>query len=120
MRRILLTVTLAAGLALAAPAARASGFLVYDLSGEAIGRASAVTAETREPAANWFNPAALAYLEGTNVAAGAVVISARSYFTPADGGAQTSSERGNFVLPTLYAQTKLGERVALGDRKSVV
>ena len=114
MRRILLTVTLAAGLALAAPAARASGFLVYDLSGEAIGRASAVTAETREPAANWFNPAALAYLEGTNVAAGAVVISARSYFTPADGGAQTSSERGNFVLPTIYAQTKLGERLALG------
>ena len=29
-----------------------------------------MSAETREPAANWFNPAALAYLEGTNVAAG--------------------------------------------------
>jgi len=62
MKRTLVTVTFAAALALAAGPARASGFLVYDLSGEAIGRASAVSAETREPAANWFNPAALAYL----------------------------------------------------------
>ena len=114
MRRTLVTLTLGAALGLAAGPARAGGFLVYDLSGEAIGRASAVSAETREPAANWFNPAALAYLDGTNVAAGAVLVSARSYFTAADSGAQTSSERGNFVLPTLYAQTKLGERVALG------
>jgi len=114
MKRTLVTVTFAAALALAAGPARASGFLVYDLSGEAIGRASAVSAETREPAANWFNPAALAYLEGTNVAAGAVLVSARSYFTAADSGTQTSSERGNFVLPTLYAQTKLGDRLALG------
>ena len=40
-------------------AARAAGYLIYDLSGEALGKASAVTASTREPAAVWFNPAAL-------------------------------------------------------------
>jgi len=114
MRRTLVTVTFSASLLFAAGRARASGFLIYDLSGEAIGRASAVSAETREPAANWFNPAALAYLEGSNVAAGAVIVSARSYFTAKDSGEQTSSERGNFVLPTIYAQTKLGQRVALG------
>ncbi|HEX5098170.1 MAG TPA: outer membrane protein transport protein [Polyangiaceae bacterium] len=114
MRRTLTAITLATALGFAASPARAGGFLVYDLSGEAIGRASAVSAETREPSANWFNPAALAYLEGTNVAAGSVLITARSYFTAADSGTQTSSERGTFVLPTLYAQTKLGERIALG------
>ena len=115
MRRTLITaMTATLAFTFAAGHARASGFLIYDLSGEAIGRASAVSAETREPAANWFNPAALAYLEGSNVAAGAVIVSARSYFTAKDSGEQTSSERGNFVLPTIYAQTKLGQRVALG------
>jgi len=114
MRHLLAAATLAATFTLLASSARASGFLVYDLSGEAIGRASAVSADVREPAANWFNPAALAYLDGTNVSAGAVLISARSHFTEKDGGAETSSERGTFVLPTIYAQTKLGERFALG------
>jgi len=114
MRHLLASAALAAALGFAAPPARASGFLVYDLSGEAIGRASAVSADVREPAANWFNPAALAYLDGTNVQAGAVLISARSHFTELGTGDQTSSERGTFVLPTLYAQTKLGERFAVG------
>jgi len=114
MRRVLSCLSLFAAAALQSTPARASGFLIYDLSGEAIGRASAVSADVHEPAANWFNPASLAYLEGTNVAAGAVVISARSHFTEKDSGAQASSDRGNFVLPTIYGQTKLGDRVALG------
>jgi long-chain fatty acid transport protein len=114
MNRRFAATALACALGFVSAPARASGFLVYDLSGEAIGRASAVSAEAREPAANWFNPAALAYLDGTNVSAGAVLVSARSHFTAKDGGAETSSERGTFVLPTLYAQTKLGERFALG------
>lgn len=114
MRHLLASTALAAALGFATSPTRASGFLVYDLSGEAIGRASAVSADVREPAANWFNPAALAYLDGTNVSVGGVLISARSYFTEKDSGNQTSSERGTFVLPTLYAQTKLGERFALG------
>src|SRR5881394_2456090 len=76
---------------------RAGGFLIYDLSGEAIGRASAVSAATNEPAAIWFNPAALPYMPGVGASAGGVFITARSRFTPNNGGADTESERGNFL-----------------------
>jgi long-chain fatty acid transport protein len=92
----------------------AAGFLIYDLSGEAIGRGSAVTASITEPAAVWFNPAALAFMEGTSAAAGGVFVSARSRFSSADGGAETSSERGNFFLPTVYASAAVNDRVAVG------
>src|SRR6185369_5448606 len=96
---------LALGLAaaLASAPAWASGFLIYDLSGEAMARGSAVSAATTEPAAVWFNPAALAYMGGVSAEAGGVLVTAQSSFSPATGGPETTSERGNFLLPTIYA-----------------
>ena len=66
-------------------AARAAGYLIYDLSGEALGKASAVVASTREPAAVWFNPAALTEM-GHGVSLGGVGVFARSRFEPEAGG----------------------------------
>lgn len=100
--------------ALAPAPARASGFLIYDLSGDALGRASAVSADVTGPSAVWFNPAALTSLGGVAAEAGGVFISARSRFTAENGGAETSSERGNFFLPTLYAASRINDRVAVG------
>lgn len=92
----------------------ASGFLIYDLSGAAIGRASAVTAGVTEPAAVWFNPAALAYMGGVSASAGGVLVTARSRFSPSGGGADTDSDRGVFFLPTVFAHAAVSDRVALG------
>jgi len=93
--------------------ARANGFLIYDLSGEAIGRASAVSASTDEPAAVWFNPAALPYLRpGASV--GGVYVTVKSTFSPSDGSPPTDSKRGNFVLPTVFANAPITDRVAVG------
>lgn len=92
----------------------AAGFLIYDLSGEAIGRASAVTASVADASAVWFNPAQLAFVGGSSASVGGVLVTARSQFTLAAGGTTTDSQRGNFFLPTLFAQTAIGERVALG------
>ena len=50
------------GCALSARPCLASGFLIYDISGQAMARASAVSADVDEPAAVWFNPANLVYL----------------------------------------------------------
>jgi long-chain fatty acid transport protein len=94
--------------------ALASGFLIYDLSGEAIGRASAVSASVAEPAAVWFNPAALAYMGGVSASIGGVLVTSRARFTPAGGGAETKSDRGNFVLPTVFANAALGDHLAVG------
>ena len=99
----------------AAPrAARAGGFLIYDISGAAMARGSAVSADVGEPAAVWFNPAALAYSRGVAASVGGVFVTARSRFTPTGGGAETSSERGNFVLPAVFATAALNDRVSVG------
>ena len=55
---------------LAARPCLASGFLIYDISGSALARASAVTADDEEPAAVWFNPANLAFMGGVSASAG--------------------------------------------------
>jgi long-chain fatty acid transport protein len=99
---------------LAARLGHASGFLIYDLSGDAIGRASAVTAAVHEPAAIWFNPAALSYLDGVGASVGGVFVTAQSKFSPAGGGPDTESERGNFVLPTVFAHAALTDRLTVG------
>ena len=95
--------------------ARASGFLIYDLSGEALARGSAVSASVNEPAAVWFNPAALSYSDGVHASAGGVFVSAKSSFSPAaDGQPEVTSNRGNFVLPTLFASGRINDRLAVG------
>jgi long-chain fatty acid transport protein len=114
MKHFLVGLSLFAAATLSSLPSRASGFLIYDLSGEAIGRASAVSADVTEPAAVWFNPAAIAYMEGVSASAGGVFVTARSHFTEKGTGAETSSERGNFVLPALFAAGKIADRVALG------
>jgi long-chain fatty acid transport protein len=112
--RFAVALALFAATSFAALPCRANGFLIYDLSGESLARASAVSADVTEPAAVWFNPAGLAYLEGVNASLGGTFVTARSSFEQAGTGAETSSERGNFLLPALFASAKVSERVALG------
>jgi long-chain fatty acid transport protein len=112
--RLLLSVLVVTGCALSARPCRASGFLIYDISGQAIARASAVSADSEEPAAVWFNPANLAFMGGVSASAGGVFLTSKSSFAPAGGGAETSSERGNFFLPAVFASGRITERVALG------
>jgi long-chain fatty acid transport protein len=100
--------------ALATRPCLASGFLVYDVSGQALGRASAVSADVDEPAAIWFNPANLVYLKGVSASAGGVFITSKSSFSPAGGGPDTSTTRGNFFLPTVFVNALLTDRVAVG------
>ena len=92
--------------------AHAAGFLIYDLSGEALGKASAVTASTREPAAVWFNPAALAF-EGHGISIGAVGVNATARFS-AEGKDDVKTKPGRFVLPTFFAHAKVHERISVG------
>jgi len=100
--------------ALAARPCFAAGFLIYDVSGSAMARASAVTADDEEPAAVWFNPANLAFMGGVSASAGGVFITDKTTFSPSGGGPDTSTERGNFLLPELFANGRITDRVALG------
>jgi long-chain fatty acid transport protein len=100
-------------LAVAAPA-RASGFLVYDASGEALGKASAVTASVNEPAAVWFNPGALGFMRGFGASAGGTIAIASNSFQPSDGGPEVHTRAGRFFLPAVFAEAAIGEQVHVG------
>jgi long-chain fatty acid transport protein len=114
-RWLLTTITLG-GLALGVLApgqVRAAGFLIYEMSAEALGKGSAVAASTREPAAVWFNPAALTE-QGHGVSLGGMLVLAKSRFEPADpGAAESETDMGKFVLPTVFGTVKVHDRVAL-------
>jgi long-chain fatty acid transport protein len=112
--RASLTVLAVLGGALAARPCLASGFLIYDISGQAIGRASAVTADDPEPAAVWFNPANLAFMGGVSASAGGVFLTTKTTFSPSGGGPDTSTDRGNFLLPEFFVNGRITDRVALG------
>jgi long-chain fatty acid transport protein len=113
VKRFLVGTLLAMALVVPAPA-RAAGFLVYDLSAEALGKASAVSASTMEPAANWFNPAQLAFMPGYGASVGGTFILSSGKFTADADGAVTNQKDGFFQLPALYAYGRFHERVAAG------
>jgi long-chain fatty acid transport protein len=97
-----------------ARAASASGYLVYDASAEALGKASAVTASTSEPAAVWFNPGALAFMSGYGASVGGTFAFAHNSFEPAGGGPRTSTKPNLFLLPAVFADAAIGERLHVG------
>ena len=87
MKRVLAASLAIAALASTTPRARAAGYLVYDISAEALGKGSAVTASTREPAAIWFNPGALGFMpSGISASVGGTFATAAMSFEPAGGG----------------------------------
>ncbi len=96
--------------------ARAGGFLVYDVSGEALGKASAVTASVNEPAAVFFNPAALSHMEGYQFSLGTVYVRANAEFEDAATGERTKAIPRNpgFFLPTIYGMARINDWVAVG------
>jgi long-chain fatty acid transport protein len=112
MRRLALLACAAA--TLASTPAHAAGFLIYDLSGEALGKASAVTASTEGPDAVFFNPASLAFQPGYAATVGGVMVASRARFEPLGGGDEVKSKPGLFFLPTIYASGRVHERVAVG------
>jgi len=100
----------------ASPSARGAGFLVYDVSAEALGKGSAVTASTNEPAAVFFNPAALAHMEGYQLSLGTVWVNANAQFEDAATGATTKAipRKGGFWLPTIYGMARINKWVSVG------
>ncbi len=96
--------------------ARAAGFLIYDVSAEALGKGSAVTAGVNEPSAVFFNPAGLAHMEGYQFSLGTVWVNATAEFEDAATGEKTKAipRKGGFFLPTIYGMARLNEWMSVG------
>jgi len=103
---------------LAPAAAHAAGYGIYEQGAAALGMAGAYTASAHDATAQFYNPAAMAWLEGGNVAAGGTWLSTYTSFAgmPAYPGYGTveEMETGNFFPPAAYWAQRFGERFALG------
>lgn len=98
-------IAIAAALLATVPAL-ASGFSIYEQSAKASGQAGAWVARADDAAANWYNPAALSKLEGTQVQFG---------FNYIDIGGDTSFTLGNDPFP-IGAAAAIGVSVTPGQR----
>jgi long-chain fatty acid transport protein len=94
-------------------AARASGFLLYEQSASALGRGSAVVASLDEPAAAWFNPAALPFGPRAGAALSGMLVRPETRFQ-SDDGITTDSLHRTKLVPALYAHAAVAARVHLG------
>ena len=84
------------------------------VSAKGMGRASAGVAQIDDPAAVYYNPAAMSYLEGNAVTLGYTLEMPRGTGKPTGGG-DVSMESQNFLVPNFYLVDDFGlERFTFG------
>ncbi len=107
---------LVALLAVAVPAARGSGFLIYEHGAAAQAMAGAFTSIANDPSAIWHNPAGLAWVDGTQVLLGATfIVPVGSVFLPNYPGTPTIKQVSQvFYPPHAYVTHKISDRVTVG------
>jgi long-chain fatty acid transport protein len=93
-------------------AVMASGFALYDGSAKAMGMGSAFIGRADDASAIYYNPAGLAFLEGTNVLIGITPI--MPHVTVELGGNSWDSEQRWVFAPSAYFSTKITENIAVG------
>ncbi len=111
--------TVLAGVGMLAPAlALGAGFSLYEHGARAVALGGAFAATADDPTAVYYNPAGLAFLEGTSVTAGAYGISFDSKVhgdNPYPGRGYSEEMESRIFLPGhAYAAGKLGKRAAWG------
>lgn len=98
-----------------APAAFASGFLVYDQGADAMGKASAVVGGVTEPDAIFYNPAGLSFTKGFGITLGSNLTFSRNMkFEATDTGATTAGGDRFFYAGQVYASAQITDWMHLG------
>ncbi|MDJ0763677.1 MAG: outer membrane protein transport protein [Myxococcota bacterium] len=81
---------------------QAAGFLIYEASAASVAKGSAVSAYIDEPAAVWFNPAAISFMPGYRFQIGGILATGGYEFDPEGEGPTVKTEPAAFVLPTIF------------------
>jgi long-chain fatty acid transport protein len=107
---------LAAMLLVLAPAARSAGFLIYEHGAAAMAMAGAFTSLAKDPSALWHNPAGMAWLEGTQIMAGATFIFPKGSvaFNSYPGTPSYNQVHQIFTPPNFYLTHKFSDKLAAG------
>ena len=123
MRRPWTLLAIAVAMALLLPTlARATGYAIYEQGAAALGMAGASTASVKDASAVFFNPAALARLEGTRFYVGGSALAPITSVTgvgTADGarpeyGVTEEMVKQVFFPPTIYATHRLMKGLGFG------
>lgn len=105
-------------LALAPIPASAAGFALFEQGAKGLGFAGAFTAQASDPSAIFHNAAGLAFLNGTQVYAGATMVAPRFDFTgaaPFPGPTVTEESKSVFAFPpSFYVSHTFAGGLALG------
>lgn len=112
-------VVLAAVLLAALPAmGAAAGFGIFESGAKATGMSGAFTATADDPSAMFYNPAGLAFQQGSKVTLGGTLIIPSSDFkgaNPFPGSSVTEEQEQNFFFPPgLYFVHSLNDKVTFG------
>ncbi len=103
--------------------AHAGGFAIWEMGARASAMGGALVVSSDDPAALFYNPAALGRCEGRQLAGGLTLIQPRTEFSghgdpgPAPGAAYGSTERlvpNDFYLPQLFLAWPLSRKATLG------
>jgi len=108
----------AVGMAVGHATALAAGYSIYEQGAAALGMAGAGVASVSDASAVFFNPAALARLEGTQMVVGGSLLTPVTSFAgvaPYPGyGVTEEMKRQNFLPPTFYVSRHLAKAYAVG------
>ncbi len=99
--------------ALPVPRAVASGFALFTQGAKEMGMLNAVVAHTEGPASNFYNPALIAELAGTQLEIGTTLIFPDREFTDA-AGKTTKAENNVFYPSTFFMTKRLNEKLTAG------
>jgi len=93
----------------------ADEFTIFNQGARAAGMANAFVARASDPSAVWYNPAALARLEGFQIYAGGEFIrtGGRSYFS-VYRNSTLAADPLDCILPNVYLSGRLSDRIGFG------
>ncbi len=118
MNRLRRLRALALCLCLVPAGAQAAGYGIYEQGAAALGMAGAYVASAHDASAQFYNPAALTRLEGSQLSLGGTWLTTRTSFAGVDPypgyGTTEAMENGNFFPPTFYWTNHLGSSWAYG------
>lgn len=94
--------------------AASSGYSNDISDARSLGNANAVVARPVSPATNWFNPAGLTKLAGTQISITGMIESVKTNFSAAASGNKVYAKDGLFYVPSIFYSQNLDNQVVLG------
>ena len=118
MRALRFTKACALAVLLAPAIARAAGYAIYEQGAAALGMAGAYVASAHDASAQFYNPAAMPRLKGSQLTLGTSWIATHTSFSGVDPypgfGTTEEMKTGNFFPPNVYWTSHINERFSYG------